>query len=269
MIPNNKSTKRKSWTAIENETLGRVVVESVNSGSTFTQAYVKVSEQLDRTPYAIEQQWRTVVKPHFVDQINKSSNKVEAKNETPNEEVTQDTASSVVENILSGIQEAAKNDAQSLFNLFTNIKPEKDVMQTIIQSLGSTPFDLFKMASNTFTELESSLKAEEEKSAQTQKPAYEGREKAAPKDGTTRLAALRKSIETFESENFKIMNSGKDGLEYVVINNEEDKAYLVKVDAEKVVECNCPHHQFRKIDGKGVICKHMLKVAMDKNLEVF
>lgn len=80
----------------------------------------------------------------------------------------------------------------------------------------------------------------------------------------TKLEYLLDAIKLCEKENFKIINSGKGGNQFIVINNEGDYGYLVTVENNLVKNCNCPHHQYRQ-----AICKHMVKVAIDKKLELF
>lgn len=92
----------------------------------------------------------------------------------------------------------------------------------------------------------------------------------APKKQLTQLEMLINSIKTFESENFKVINSGKGGNEFIVINNEEDFGYLVTTEDTKVTNCNCPNRHYRtSSNGKSVICKHMIKVALEKGLDIF
>ena len=78
----------------------------------------------------------------------------------------------------------------------------------------------------------------------------------------TNLQMLLNSIEKVKEENLTIVESG--GVEnkgFIVIN---EKAYIVEVDEnDEIVSCTCPHNYHR-----GAICKHMLKVSIEKNLNI-
>lgn len=87
---------------------------------------------------------------------------------------------------------------------------------------------------------------------------------ANTKTTQTQFEALVNSIKRSEKENLKILDSGKGGTEYIVVNNEGEAGYLVTSAEGKIVDCNCPNHQLR-----GVVCKHIVKVALAKKLEVF
>lgn len=87
---------------------------------------------------------------------------------------------------------------------------------------------------------------------------------ATVKTTQTKLEALINSINVANKEGLKVLDSGKGGIEFVVINNEGEAGYLVTTENNKVTSCNCPNHQFRQ-----VVCKHMIKVALNKKLEVF
>lgn len=84
------------------------------------------------------------------------------------------------------------------------------------------------------------------------------------KNQQTQLQMLLNSVKVAEKEKLTVVNSGKGGSEFIVLNNEGDFGYLVSTVNGKVTSCNCPHNTFR-----GASCKHMLKVALDKNLEIF
>lgn len=87
---------------------------------------------------------------------------------------------------------------------------------------------------------------------------------ATIKTTQTQFEALVNSIKSAEKENLKVLDSGKGGTEFIVINDEGEAGYLVTSENGKITSCNCPNHQFRQ-----VTCKHMVKVALGKKLEVF
>ena len=73
---------------------------------------------------------------------------------------------------------------------------------------------------------------------------------------------LVKSINKARKEDVTIVNSGNPfAKDFVVIHG--DKAYTVETDGKVVLSCNCPHHVFR-----GAICKHMIKVSFEKNMDI-
>ena len=70
------------------------------------------------------------------------------------------------------------------------------------------------------------------------------------------------AVKRANEENMTIIKNGaKDSQSYIVIN--DDKGYNVSVQEGKVTGCSCPHHSFR-----GVICKHMVKVSLERNLDI-
>lgn len=77
---------------------------------------------------------------------------------------------------------------------------------------------------------------------------------------------LKNAMVKAEEEKFIIFESGAktEGVNYIIINEDSQKAYNVKTDGVKVLECDCPHCQFRKIP-----CKHMFKISMEKDLNIF
>lgn len=78
----------------------------------------------------------------------------------------------------------------------------------------------------------------------------------------TNLNHLLNSIERAKDEEMIIFeNYGVDAEGYTVIN--DGRAYQVKVENDEIVECNCPHHYHR-----GVICKHMIKISLEKQLDI-
>jgi hypothetical protein len=78
----------------------------------------------------------------------------------------------------------------------------------------------------------------------------------------TNLDHLLKGIEKAKVEKMQIYKHGAPASEgYVVIH--QKIAYNVEVKDGQVSKCSCPHHHFR-----GVICKHMVKVSMQYNLNI-
>jgi hypothetical protein len=82
------------------------------------------------------------------------------------------------------------------------------------------------------------------------------------------ITMLKESIERAENEKFIIYNCGgvqenKQIKQYVIINDDNQNAYNVTVEGSKVIKCDCPHHTYR-----NSVCKHMIKIAMEKNLEI-
>lgn len=267
----NKTFNKKNWSQQESEKLADTIVELVNEGHSFNEAFKVASEDLNRSEYAVKKHWSSKLRENYISKI--------AKNDNPQQmnfdEVLVPTKKNVVNinesGILTGSIEEAERIAKSNKNsrkepVIEGITSYTDAFNLLFESdsqIKNTP-ETIESAKNLYETIQNLQLAHKNVADVSTKVPYQGREKVTPKQGTTKLAALRKSIETLESENFKILNSGKDGFEYIVINNEEDKGYLVKVDGDKVVSCNCPHHEYR-----GAICKHLLKVAFDKNLEVF
>lgn len=235
MTQNRPVRSNQIWTTTENKQLGEMIVELVNKGMKFVEAYAEAANIFNRSMNAVECQWRNLKKDY--------ASKINPKNKKSKQPIN------ITQN---GVVVAALSTEQT------------KVEGSEINSVKNALQNLREASNKNVSENKNPITSD-----QNIKLAYDGRKKENPIQGTTKLSTLRKSIETFESEKFKVLNSGKKGLEYIVINHEEDKGYLVKVDDEKVVSCNCPHHQYRKIDGQGVICKHMLKIAFDRNLEVF
>lgn len=237
---------RKSWTTQDNILLAETIVKVVNSGKTFSDAYREAGKLLGRSPFACEKQWRDKLKSKYISQIKKSTAATKKLKTNPK---SNSNTNPIPKPINMNETLTVNEVLQSIFsqNLTSNELVEK------IVNLSQKNKDFQRLTKPLVSTTENE-----------QKDLYDSRKKVSPVNGATKLAMLCKSLETFKSENFKILKSGKDGYEYIVINNEEDYGYLVKVDGDKVVGCNCPHHYYR-----GAICKHMLKVAFDKNLEVF
>lgn len=82
----------------------------------------------------------------------------------------------------------------------------------------------------------------------------------------TQVQMLQDSINKTQEEKFIIFESGEkcEGINYIVINEESKKGYKVTTDGQKVTSCDCPHHKFR-----GMLCKHMIKVSIEKELNIF
>lgn len=221
------SNSGRIWTKQEEEKLAAIIISSVNGGKTYKSAFYEASKILGRTQYSVESHWHKNVK---------SKKHTQLVLDVSTDEKTNSEFSAAKE-----VDKTKEDEKDIIIKENTNEKVLKELQKS-----------------------RNAVETKNENNDTNKKTYYEGRKKAVPINGVTKLDALRKSIETFESEDFKVLDSGKEGLEYIVINNEGDKGYLVKVDADKVVECNCPHHQYR-----GAICKHQLKVAFEKNLEVF
>lgn len=85
-----------------------------------------------------------------------------------------------------------------------------------------------------------------------------------PEKPMTKLQMMVNSIKTMEEENLTVINSGQGGIDFIVINNEQDYGYIINTQENKVTNCNCAHRTHR-----DTVCKHMLKVALEKNLEIF
>ena len=79
----------------------------------------------------------------------------------------------------------------------------------------------------------------------------------------TILQMLLNSIEKVKEENLTILQNGGVGANgFIVVN--ENNAYNVNLDENgDIVSCTCPHYHHRK-----AICKHILKVSMEKNLNI-
>lgn len=78
----------------------------------------------------------------------------------------------------------------------------------------------------------------------------------------TNLTHLLNSIERAKEEEMTLVeNHGVKQEGYTVIH--DGRAYQIKVEEDEIVNCNCPHHYHR-----GVICKHMIKVSLIKNLDI-
>lgn len=76
------------------------------------------------------------------------------------------------------------------------------------------------------------------------------------------IVMLANSIEKAKNEKLDILNhAGKNG-GYIVVN-EERNAYFVTIIDEIITACTCPHHTNRR-----TICKHMIKVALEKGHDV-
>lgn len=80
------------------------------------------------------------------------------------------------------------------------------------------------------------------------------------------ITMIKESIERAEKETFIIYNCGgvSDNIKYAVINSDNQKAYIVTTEGTKVTACDCPHHTHRKVP-----CKHMVKIAAEKDLNLF
>jgi hypothetical protein len=251
-----QTTKKSIWQDSENKVLTAIVISSASQGKTYKEAYVEAAEVLNRSARACETQWQKHLK---------SKNRPKINLETVGKEITA-TPELGFDEPKKWVQRALQNltkptgpiDFQALAeNLQKQIENAPDVQvelsvneftKNLLQSI-KTPLD--SVASNIYE----APVADVSSTSKATKPA---------KPVQSKLKMLIKSVSTLESENLKVLNSGKGGTDYMVINNEEDFGYLVTTDGEKVTGCNCPHHVHR-----GAICKHMLKVAMEKNLEVF
>lgn len=223
--------------------LSAIVISLVSQGKTYKQAYAEAAEILNRSARACETQWQKHLK---------SKNK----------------------NVKINLETLGKNLLPELgFD-----EPKKWVQRALKKLKKPTDFIDFESLAkslegqlNAAIDIPAELDIVNEVSnvVKVQQIGTEGVVQAIPqtkpaKPVQSKLKMLIKSVAALESENLKVLNSGKGGTDYMVINNEEDFGYLVTTDGEKVTGCNCPHHVHR-----GAICKHMLKVAMDKNLEVF
>lgn len=79
----------------------------------------------------------------------------------------------------------------------------------------------------------------------------------------TPIEHLYNAVARAKEEHMTVVKAGQAECEnYIVVNG--DLAYNVTVKGNKVVGCDCPHHQFRKVP----CCKHMAKVSMVKDIEI-
>jgi len=83
----------------------------------------------------------------------------------------------------------------------------------------------------------------------------------------TNLQHLINSIEREEINklSFNLTSIGspiKEG--YIVSNIANNQSYEILInDDEEIISCSCPHHYYR-----GVICKHMIHAAIEKELSI-
>lgn len=80
------------------------------------------------------------------------------------------------------------------------------------------------------------------------------------------IEMIKNAMVKAEEEKFIIFESGAktENVNFIVISENSQKAYNVKTDGVKVISCDCPHHQFRNVP-----CKHMFKVVMEKDLNIY
>jgi len=72
------------------------------------------------------------------------------------------------------------------------------------------------------------------------------------------------AINKAQSEKMTIVPSGTVGSEdFIVINSNSDKGYIVSVANEKITGCSCPQNL-----SANKICKHMIKVALEFNKDI-
>lgn len=75
------------------------------------------------------------------------------------------------------------------------------------------------------------------------------------------IVSLINSVEKAKTESMQVIeHAGLNG-GYIVVHN--DKAYMVSMLNEEIVHCTCPHHIQRQ-----TICKHMIKVALEKGHDI-
>jgi hypothetical protein len=78
----------------------------------------------------------------------------------------------------------------------------------------------------------------------------------------TPIEHLYNAVARAKQEPMTVIKAGQAECEnYIVVNGE--LAYNVTVKGGKVVGCDCPHHQFRKVP-----CKHMAKVSLIREMEM-
>ena len=88
----------------------------------------------------------------------------------------------------------------------------------------------------------------------------------------TNLQSFKDSLKKACEEDMKVIKSGVEEepefQAYIVLN--KDNAYIVKVDEEEnVVYCNCPNSYWKgRYHNSPIICKHMMKVALEHNLNI-
>lgn len=80
----------------------------------------------------------------------------------------------------------------------------------------------------------------------------------------TALKQLALSIDLANNESLKVFDFGFGHKEFVVTDEKETIGYVVVTENKKVIGCQCSDRL-----KDGIICKHMVKVALDKDLEVF
>jgi uncharacterized Zn finger protein len=78
----------------------------------------------------------------------------------------------------------------------------------------------------------------------------------------TNLQHLQNAIQRANTEEMMVLKNGApDNNGFIVVNGE--KGYNIEVHENMVTRCSCPHNVFR-----GVICKHMVKVSLEKELNI-
>ena len=77
-----------------------------------------------------------------------------------------------------------------------------------------------------------------------------------------RLEMISRSIKRAEESTFIIAEGGKKNT-YIVVNQETNKGYTIKVKGKRIVSCNCKHYEYRKLP-----CKHMFYLLSKTNLDL-
>jgi hypothetical protein len=75
------------------------------------------------------------------------------------------------------------------------------------------------------------------------------------------IVALLNSVERAKNEKMDVFPHGGKRGGYVVVSN--GKAYDVYVDDGYIQGCTCPDHE-----NRHKICKHMIKVALEQNVNI-
>lgn len=72
------------------------------------------------------------------------------------------------------------------------------------------------------------------------------------------------AIQRAQNEEMVIIKNGAPNSEdYIVINQEGSAGYNITIKDNQIIECSCPQNHHRK-----VICKHMVKVSLEKHINI-
>lgn len=212
------------WTREQEMILVMTILDYVKKGEKIKDAIEAIALKIGKTPKSVSFHWSTKLRPKYLNELNKSYSLYK----TSKEDLSKDEqVSLVLENDVKG-----KNQDE----------PKKLFVVKQRDNAGGSALNSKSQPNNSF-----SIPNENKTVSKT-------------KTKNTKLQKLLEVSKEIQNEELSVLDSGAKGKDFVVIEN--DLAYIVVANEEKVVSCNCS----KQID---FVCKHMVKVALTKNLELF